>query len=94
MLAAEQNHPKAQMELGLAYVRGSGVPRNRAEGLKWLILAYQSGGLVARFVVPRHTERATPEQLAEAQRMVREWRIDRGFPVTDLPETEDVVDGF
>lgn len=93
MLAAEQNHPKAQMELGVAYIRGKGVRRNRVEGLKWLILAYQSGGLIPRYTVPRYTEQATPEQLAEAATLVREWRRDSGFSLTDLPETGEAGDG-
>ncbi|MDE2906976.1 MAG: SEL1-like repeat protein, partial [Acidobacteriota bacterium] len=46
--AAEQGEAEAQYRLGLAYQRGDGVPRNRAEGARWLELAADQGHVEAQ----------------------------------------------
>jgi hypothetical protein len=59
--------------------QGAGVPQDFVEAYKWYNLA------AARFVHPQGVDRAvqardavagqmTPEQIAEAQRLTREWR--------------------
>lgn len=41
--AAQRGHPGAQGTIGSMYVTGSAGEQNRAEGLKWLLLAAESG---------------------------------------------------
>ncbi len=79
--AAEQGHVRAQYNLGLMYGDGRGVPQDYVQAHKWINLA------AARFsssewelrdaAVQLRNEVAakmTSEQIAEAQRLVREWK--------------------
>jgi TPR repeat protein len=82
-LAAEQGLDLAQYELARAYVRGEGVPQNNVQAHKWANLAAArttpnspaSGSMHVRASDLRDwvAERLTPDQLAEAQRLAREW---------------------
>ena len=71
--AAEQGYAGAQYNLGTMYGNGEGVPKDSVLAYMWLNLAAAQGlkdaqkgrGLVA--------EEMTPDQIAEAQRMAREW---------------------
>jgi len=78
--AAEQGHADAQYSLGAMYGRGQGVPQDRVQAYIWLSLA------ASRFSEPEIEKRQmvllnrgiiasemTPEQIAEAQRLAREW---------------------
>jgi TPR repeat protein len=80
-MAAEQGHADAQYSLGAMYGRGQGVPQDRVQAYMWLSLA------ASRFSEPEIEKRQmvilnigiiasemTPEQIAEAQRLVREWK--------------------
>ncbi len=75
--AAEQGHPNAQFILGLMYERGIDVPQDYVEAHKWINLAAaqefirQEGAVKAREMVAR---KMTPAQIAEAQRLAREWK--------------------
>ena len=79
--AAEQGHADAQYSLGAMYGRGQGVQQDRVQAYMWLSLA------ASRFSEPEIQKRQmailnigliasemTPEQIAEAQRLVREWK--------------------
>ncbi len=79
--AAEWSHAGAQMSLGLLYATGLGVPQDYLEAHKWLNLA------AARFSASKNEKRdlafsvrervaakMTPAQMAEAQRLAREWQ--------------------
>ena len=82
--AAEQGDAAAQFLLGYMYKDGLGVPQDYVEAHKWLILA------AAR--MPAEDERranivrlrdavaslVTPAQMAEAQRLAREWKPSGG----------------
>jgi hypothetical protein len=78
-LAAEQGDAKAQNNLGFLYEYGQGVARDQVKALMWYRLA------VARFPPGKGRDAAvrnreiverkmTPEQIAEAQRLAREWK--------------------
>ena len=78
-LAAAQGHAKAQYNLGAMYGKGQGVPQNSVQALKWLTLA------AATFTTePEHGQAVqsrdivaanmTPAQIAEAQKLAREWQ--------------------
>ncbi len=72
-LAAEQGHGPAQLNLGLAYADGLGVPGDHVRAHLWLNLASTSGDDHARDQRDELTGEMTPEQIAEAQQLAREW---------------------
>ena len=48
-LAADQGHPRAQTQLGMAYQKGRGVGRDIPESVKWMRLAAEQGHAKAQF---------------------------------------------
>ena len=80
-LAAEQGYALAQNNLGLMYEDGHGVPRDYVRAHMWLNLAasrYPATVKEDREEAARDRDRVaqllSPEALAHAQRMAREWR--------------------
>jgi TPR repeat protein len=76
--AAEQGLAAAQFNLGRSLANGRGVPQNFVEAYMWLSLAAARlpPGRVSELAVSgRDAVRAsmTPRQIAEAQRLAREW---------------------
>ena len=76
-LAVDQGHAPAQLNLGVLYRDGEGVPQDYTEAHKWYNLA------AARATDDREpyvkvrdllAKSMTPAQLAEAQRLAREWQ--------------------
>ena len=86
-LAAEQGHAWAQFRLGMMYREGRGVPHDFVQAYMWLNLAasrfpasetkYRDSAIQNR---DRAASRLTPEQLAEAQRLAREWKPKPAAP--------------
>ncbi len=77
--AAEQGHGLAQFKLGLMYDVGEGVPKDIVLAHMWLDLAASRlppGMLRGIAVLGREKVAAkmTPAQIAEAQRLAREWK--------------------
>ena len=77
--AAEWGKVWAQFYLGELYYSGQGVPQDYVEAHKWFNLAasrYRPGQERDRFASLRDdvAKRMTPEQIAEAQRLAREWK--------------------
>ncbi len=73
-MAAEQGHASAQINLGLRYARGLGVPEDHVQAYMWYSLAAaqeRSDAAKHRDAVAAHM---TAAQLAEAQRLARDWR--------------------
>ena len=76
-LAAAQGAASAQYNLGIMYDRGRGVPQDAVQAHKWLNLAASRTGeereksVKTRDLVAR---RMTAAQIAEAQRLAREWK--------------------
>ena len=77
-LAAEQGHAVSQNNLGLMYVEGQAVSQDHVQAYKWCNLAASSGatgedreGMIGNR--DRVYRLLTPDQRAEAQRLVREW---------------------
>ena len=71
--------PTAQMMLGTRYLKGFGVPQDHQLAYFWSSLAVSRlpVGLYRSFAVmdrDEATNSLTPYQLAEAQRLTREWR--------------------
>lgn len=76
-LAAEQGQAIAQMGLGFMYFKGQGVPQNIVTAHVWFNLAgaqvtadIAKGASEARDMV---AEEMTSAQIAEAQKLAREW---------------------
>src|SRR5208283_4273101 len=72
--AAEQNHPKAQFNLGSCYANGQGVAKDYVEAYKWTLLAAGQGDGGARNNVSVLEHRMTREQIAEGQRLARNFK--------------------
>jgi len=73
-LAAEQGHAGAQAQLGLMYTKGQRVPQDYVQAHMWLSLAAAQGDKRAPKRRDRLAKKMTPAQLAEAQRLAREWK--------------------
>ena len=79
--AAEQGDARAQIKLGAMYALGQGVPQDHVQAHKWFNLAasrFSSSEqeLRDKAVQARNgvASLMTPAQLAEAQRLMREWQ--------------------
>jgi TPR repeat protein len=92
-LAADRRHPQAQYNLGLLYATGEGVAQDNVMAHMWLNLAAaqfpvsdtrnRNAAISSRDVV---AGKLTREQLAEAQKLARNWQpLDRpqhGIPTS------------
>ena len=78
-LAAAQGYARAQYSLGYMYANGEGVPQDHVQAHKWLTLATitftdkpeRDEAIKARNSV---AAQMTPAQIAEAQKLAREWK--------------------
>ena len=73
-LAAEQGDASAQFNLGIAYRQGRGVPKNYVQAYLWATLAAGKGMEEVVELRDSLEKIMTPDQLAEAQRLAREWK--------------------
>jgi uncharacterized protein len=72
--AADQGHPGAQFMLGSMYVAGYGVQEDLIRAYMWANLSSAQGyepAIAARDILEK---RMTPAQIAEAQKLAREWK--------------------
>lgn len=82
-LAADQDNPAAKDLLGVMYANGWGVPKDDVRSHMWFNLAAAQGGLGSqesaknRDTVAQHM---TAEQIAEAQKLAREWKPPKQPP--------------
>jgi hypothetical protein len=72
--AADQGLAPAQFNLGLMYDNGQGVPQDYVQAHMWYNLAAAKGNQTARKNRDIVAKKMTPAQIAEAQRLAREWR--------------------
>ena len=75
--AAEQGYAPAQNTLGHCYSKGKGVPKDYVEAYKWFNLAAAKGGQLAddaRVSMASVERYLTAEQVAEGQRLAREFK--------------------
>jgi TPR repeat protein len=68
--AAEQGNDRAQYNLGLIYDGGYGVPQDYVQAYMWYDIAGVTVAISYRDFVAREM---TPAQVAEAERLAREW---------------------
>ena len=81
--AAMQGQPIAQYKLGILYVNGKGVPRDFVLAYVWLTLSAGntvSGTSEAARQRDMLSTRMTSTQIAEAKKLVRDWRPIRPEP--------------
>jgi TPR repeat protein len=71
--AAEQGEAYAQYNLGVMYDNGRGVPQDYVHAHKWFNLAATSGNKIATKNRNIIAKKMTPAQIAEAQKLAREW---------------------
>ncbi len=72
--AAEQGLAEAQYSLAACYANGSGVPKDYLQAYKWMNLASAQGNKTAKDYLPDIEGRMTAQQIAEAQRLAREFK--------------------
>ena len=72
--AADQGDAMAQFNLGSMYANGYGVVQNYVVSHMWLNLARAQGDEGARKNMEILVKRMTKAQIAEAQKMAREWQ--------------------
>ncbi len=72
--AAEQGNAEGQCGLGSYYKIGLGVPKDDVLAYMWVNLAAVSGNEHARRFREELEKRMTGEQIAEAQRLARNWK--------------------
>jgi len=72
-LAAKQGVAQAQYNLGFIYKEGIGVPQDYVEAHKWYNITGINGNKVGRKNAILLEKKMTPTQIAEAQKLAREW---------------------
>jgi len=73
--AADQGDANALFHIGVMYADGKGVPKDLVQAHLWFNLAGARGLAAARGFREQAAEKMTPAQIAEAQRLAREWRL-------------------
>jgi len=71
---AQQGDADAQFILGVMYSKGQGVPQDDVQAHMWLSLAAAQSKESYRKSRDILAEQMTPAQIAEAQRLAREWK--------------------
>ncbi len=72
--AADQGNTDAQTNLGVMYGKGQGVTKDYVQAHSWLNLAAVQGKKYAGEMRDFLEKQMTPAQIAEAQRLEREWK--------------------
>ena len=72
--AADQGDADAQFNLGVAYGNADGVPQDDVQALLWFTLAGAQGNADAIRYRNEAIAKMTPAQVAEAERLAREWK--------------------
>ena len=86
--AADRGFAPAQNTLGLCYSKGKGVAKDYVEAYKWFNLAAAKGGDIAddvRINLAAAERFLKPEQVAEAQRLAREFKPRKTSAPRDSP---------
>ena len=78
--AAYQGHGQAQYAFGLLLEQGKGIAQDYVLAHVWLKLATLTNEDKAHDQLEQLTAKMTPEQIAEAQRVVKEWAP--AFPIS------------
>jgi TPR repeat protein len=79
-LAADQSNADAQCNLGLMYADGWGVPKDIVRALMWFNLSAAQGNQEAATKRKDVAPLTTRAQIAEAQKLAREWKPTKQPP--------------
>ena len=71
---AEQGNADAQYNLGVLYDNGLGVPQDKVRAYMWFNLSAAQGREGAAAFRDLIAGRMTPTQIAEAQKLIRDWK--------------------
>ena len=77
---AEQGDANAQYNFGVFYDNGLGVPQDKVRAYMWFNLSAAQGREGAAAFRDLIARRTTPAQIAEAQRLAREWKPNMQSP--------------
>lgn len=77
---AEQGDANAQYNLGVFYDNGLGVPQDKVRAYMWFNLSAAQGREGAAAFRDLIARRMTPAQIAEAQKLAREWKPNTQSP--------------
>ena len=72
--AVGQGHAVAKLHLGVMYAEGRGVPQDYVLAHMWFSLAAAQGEKRAVETLAMVEQRMTPAQIAEAQKLIRDWK--------------------
>ena len=92
--AAELGFAPAQNTLGLCYSKGRGVTKDFVEAYKWFNLATGQGGDFAddaRINLAMAERALTPEQIADGQRLAREFTPGKPTKTDEAQATSSIV---
>jgi len=73
-LSAAQGDIYAQVNLAGMYENGQGVPQDYVMAHMWFNLAAAKGNIPSEAYRENLAQKMTPDQVAQAQRMAREWK--------------------
>jgi TPR repeat protein len=74
LMAADQGLPPAQTNLASYYATGTFLPKDLVQAYKWAALAAVQGDREGAKIVATLKTMISPEELANAERLVRAWR--------------------
>ncbi|MGC2643527.1 MAG: SEL1-like repeat protein [Pseudolabrys sp.] len=77
---AEQGNANAQYNLGTFYDNGLGVPQDKVRAYMWFSMSAAQGREGAAAFRDLIARRMTPAQIAEAQKLAREWKPNTQSP--------------
>ena len=72
--SAGKDFPEAQSALGTMYTEGQGVLRDFVQAHMWLSSAFAHGDADAQKRLDSVAWRMSPTEIAEAQRLAKEWK--------------------
>ena len=72
--AAEKGHLDAQYNIGVMFAEGQGVGEDLVKAYMWFSLVAATGDSTAKKNMEIIAARMTPSQIAEAQRLAKEWK--------------------
>lgn len=76
--SSDQGNAAAQYNLGVAYASGEGAPQDYVLAHMWFNLSAAQGDQYAAHNRDAVARRMTPAQIAEAQKLAREWKPTAG----------------
>ena len=77
-LSSNQGYAPAQLSLGFMYIKGRGVKADNVRAHMWFALAVKNGESRATRLPAKLAEKMTLDQIAEAERLAREWTEKHG----------------